>query len=391
VFELLRDKFQLFDGVFGSSDEVLGALESGVDFERRIAQIYQSCRTPAEIDAAFNRLQEEMSTAIENRMTTTRATLLENFDEEVHQRLRVTQDKTGERLGRLERWLWCLTKHELGEHARYDDSNHRFFVPNRVPGCPQAPTGTYRLHTREQGENGPRPYRLGDALAETLVARARNRELPIARVRFEYERAGVKISMVEQLRGQNGWMAVDFLSLDAAEQQEDYLLLSGFGPEGPIDAEALEKVLEVPGQTVSAAIMPAEVEARIDELAAQASQQTLDRISQRNSRFFEEEIDKLDRWAEDRKKTLELELKTLRSEIAGLKKQSRLEATLDQKVALQRKAKDIEAQLGRKRREMYEAEDEIDRQKEVLISTVEARLRQAVRSERLFILQWEVV
>lgn len=31
VYELLSEKFRLFDGVFGASDEVLGALESGVD------------------------------------------------------------------------------------------------------------------------------------------------------------------------------------------------------------------------------------------------------------------------------------------------------------------------------------------------------------------------
>lgn len=390
VFELLRDKFQLFDGVFGSSDEVLGALESGVDFERRIAQIYQSCRTPAEIDAAFNRLQEEMSSAIENRMTTTRATLLENFDEEVHRRLRVTQDKTGERLGRLEKWLWALTKHELGAHARYDEDRHRFFVPNRVPGCPEVPVGTYRLHMREQSEDGQRPYRLGDPLAEALIGRARTRRLPLARVRFQYERAGTKISMVEQLRGQSGWMAVDLLSLDADRQQEDYLLLSGFSAAEAMDSETLEKMLEIPGEIVAAALVSAEDEGRIEELASGIREQLLVQISERNSRFFEEEIEKLDRWAEDRKKTLELELKVLRAEITGLKKQSRLEATLDQKVAFQRKAKEVEAQLGRKRREMYEAEDEIDRQKEALISTVEERLKQTVRSERLFMIQWEV-
>src|SRR6266516_890418 len=44
VFELLSEKFQLFDGVFGASDEVLGAVESGVDLERRIAQVYQEAR-----------------------------------------------------------------------------------------------------------------------------------------------------------------------------------------------------------------------------------------------------------------------------------------------------------------------------------------------------------
>lgn len=37
VLTLLSEKFQLFEGVFGASDEVLGAIESGVDFEKRIA------------------------------------------------------------------------------------------------------------------------------------------------------------------------------------------------------------------------------------------------------------------------------------------------------------------------------------------------------------------
>src|SRR5204863_2505033 len=52
VFQLLSEKFQLFDGVFGASDEVLGAVESGVDIEKRIAQVYQNARTEREIQLA---------------------------------------------------------------------------------------------------------------------------------------------------------------------------------------------------------------------------------------------------------------------------------------------------------------------------------------------------
>src|SRR5690606_20071074 len=84
VFDLLKEKFKLFDGVFGSSDEILGALESGVDFEKRIAAIYQQCRTPEEIEESFNALQLELEDQITARMTDTRRDLLENFDAEVH-------------------------------------------------------------------------------------------------------------------------------------------------------------------------------------------------------------------------------------------------------------------------------------------------------------------
>jgi hypothetical protein len=63
VYKLLDEKFRLFDGVFGASDEVLGAVESGVDFEKRIAAIYQRCRTPEQIQYEFDQLQRELEIA----------------------------------------------------------------------------------------------------------------------------------------------------------------------------------------------------------------------------------------------------------------------------------------------------------------------------------------
>ncbi len=86
VFELLDAKLKLFDGVFGASDEVLGVLESGIDFEKRIHAIYQTCRTPAEIDAGFDALQKELEVEIAAAMTDARAKLLENFDDDVRLR-----------------------------------------------------------------------------------------------------------------------------------------------------------------------------------------------------------------------------------------------------------------------------------------------------------------
>ena len=51
VHELLEQKFNLFTGVFGASDDVLGSIEAGLDFERRILEIYQECRSEQEIQA----------------------------------------------------------------------------------------------------------------------------------------------------------------------------------------------------------------------------------------------------------------------------------------------------------------------------------------------------
>ncbi|MCF0168581.1 MAG: DEAD/DEAH box helicase, partial [Bacteroidales bacterium] len=49
VFNLLNDKFNLFVGVFGASDDVLGIADN-IDIESRILEIYQQCRTEDEIN-----------------------------------------------------------------------------------------------------------------------------------------------------------------------------------------------------------------------------------------------------------------------------------------------------------------------------------------------------
>lgn len=105
VYELLDQKFQLFDGVFGASDEVLGAVESGVDFERRIADIYQNCRHPNEIHTAFEQLQLDLAGEISDAMLNERKSLLENFDEVVQERLKVAKRDAASSLDRLERLL----------------------------------------------------------------------------------------------------------------------------------------------------------------------------------------------------------------------------------------------------------------------------------------------
>src|SRR5258705_7915871 len=117
VYELLSEKFQLFEGVFGASDEVLGAIERGVDFEKRINDIYQRCRKHEEIKTAFDQLQLELSLEINEAMTRTRQKLLENFDDEVREKLKVRDADSKAYLTRFERMLIDVTRHQLSNEA----------------------------------------------------------------------------------------------------------------------------------------------------------------------------------------------------------------------------------------------------------------------------------
>src|SRR6202521_314615 len=123
VYDLLAEKFKLFSGVFGASDEVLGAIESGVDFEKRIAAIYQQCRSPQQIQFEFDQLQKELETDIAERIKQTREKLLDNFDQEVVEKVKI---QTHNVLDRFNRQLWLMTRHVLADHANFEDSNYSF-------------------------------------------------------------------------------------------------------------------------------------------------------------------------------------------------------------------------------------------------------------------------
>src|SRR5690242_18094601 len=102
LYELLSQKLALFDGVFGSSDEILGALGSGIDFEKRVLDIYQSCRSPDEIDQAFTKLRGELDERISARFAAARALLFERFDGEVRSKLRISEQKAKEAVAKRE-------------------------------------------------------------------------------------------------------------------------------------------------------------------------------------------------------------------------------------------------------------------------------------------------
>ena len=165
VYELLKDKFKLFDGVFGSSDEILGSIESGVDFEKRIVKIYQECRTREQIQTAFNQLQKELEESISNAMQTTRKYLLENFDEEVRQKLKINVEESKEYISRYENWLWEITRFFLKENGIFSNKEYSFTL-NQNP-FPEIliHSGPYKIGRHVPDIN---VYRINYPLAELI-------------------------------------------------------------------------------------------------------------------------------------------------------------------------------------------------------------------------------
>ncbi|NUU41575.1 SNF2-related protein [Tardiphaga robiniae] len=384
VHELLSEKFKLFSGVFGASDEVLGAIESGVEFERRIVSIYQNCRSTSEIETAFEQLRTEMDTNITATMEDTRRKLLEHFDAEVHDRLRINMNQSREYLDRYTRMLWALTKHELGRQAKFDD-NYLTFMLSACPCGVDVQTGSYFLS--KLGIDGHR-YRLGHPLAQHIIGTAGARKLSGATLVFDYTAWPQTAVAISPLVGKQGTLVVHKLSVRGADDQ-DHIIIAAMTDDGvAIDSVAAMRLFELPVEKRAAndAQLPDAVRA-----AAETQRKViLDDMVARQAGWFDDEIDKLDNWAEDKRAGLKADLKDIDEEIKALKKEVRQTGNLPDKLAMQRKARVLEAKRDEAWRAYDTAAKDIEVQKDGLLDQVEERLGQSVSDEELFAIRFEV-
>jgi adenine-specific DNA-methyltransferase len=386
VFQLLSEKFQLFEGVFGASDEVLGVIESGVDFEKRIAGIYQHCRQHEEIRAAFDQLQLELGLEIDESMTRTRKQLLENFDDEVREKLRIRDEASKAYLNRFERLLMQLSRHELAAHAEFQgDSAFRL---NSCPFPGNIPLGLYEL-PRRSGE--AHLYRLGHPLADAVLAQARDRSLPPVQVEFDCDAHEGRVSILKPLRGQAGWLGLWLFTVESLDHTEDHLLFAALTESGDeLDEEAARRLLTLPGRAGAQVDVPDEAAAALEAFAARRREAIQRSISERNGRFFEAEADKLDGWADDLKVGFERELKDLDRQIKEARRLAKAAPTLEEKLAGQKQIKALESKRSQMRKELFDAQDAIDARREELIADLEKQLHQRTTLQPLFQVRWNL-
>ncbi|MGV3553614.1 SNF2-related protein [Rhizobium sp.] len=395
VHALLTEKFNLFDGVFGASDEVLGSIESGLDFEKRILAIYQDCRTPEAIAKAFDELQEQLDEQIRSRMDDTRRALLEHFDEDVHARLKLRLADAREQLDKIGRRFWDLTRWTLQERARFDEANLAFDLLS--PPAVDIRPGRYHLISRNSvsdqsvNEHGYFLYRLSHILGEHVVSTAKSSETPIAELRFDVSGHMSRIAIVEALKGRTGWLTLRKLTVTTFETEE-YLLFSGVDDNGrSIDHEACAKLFSVGASVKTTGAAQASVADRLEAEAGQHVKARLNQSLEANNKHFAAARDRLERWADDKIFAAEKALKDTKELIKAIRREARQAATLEEEAATQMKLQELERRQRKQRQEIFNQEDDVAEKRDELIANLQKRLQHGHAVETLFTIRWAVV
>lgn len=388
VLELLKNKLNLFDGVFGSSDPVLGALESGVDIEKAIADIFQKCRTEQEIQQAFDNLQTQLSDTIAQATSQTKSKIFDNFDEDVQKRIKGLDKALGD-LTQYESYMLAFLQAVLGKSFSYDPNTHSVFITTpKLPFWQKGWSGTYSL---KQSLVSTRPLHLNLPMMQALLQYVLQQKPQEEQITFDYTHSGKNLAMVKHLVGKSGYLRLVKMTVSALDTTE-YLLFSMCTDSGkdltPEYAQKLFKTLPVAAEPIQIGDKPRR---HLLDTCESRKKQILDQISQENSQYFDAEMDKLDQWADDLKNDLEREIKDLDKEIKALKKLNRETTALQEKLSLGRQQKEKEDLRRQKRARLFDEQDEISRRKDHILDDLQQRLQNNVTEQEIFTIGWKVI
>lgn len=381
VFQLLNEKLKLFEGVFGASDEVLGAIASDIDIEKRIYQIYQKCRTDSEIEYEFNQLQEDMKNVLEVREEAARQTLLNNFDRDVVSVLKTKRDHSKDFLAEYERMLLDLAKAELPDAIF--TNNHFNYQGKR-----------YDLSWTLAQEHDSEFFRLQaneHFLAWELVKKAKDFELGDAHLEFSYAKLEGHYASLQRYIGQSGQLQllnIEFSYNQDKTKENQLVALAVLDSGEKLSYEDAEHLLCIPSNSkpISTSLKNKFFSSWGEEVVEEKTAITEEKLDD----YLEQESEKLERWAQDRRKALMQTVDELDEEIRVFKKETRqLNSTAD-KIKAKKELRKIERKRDDALSEYHESKKDIEREEDKLLDEVSEKLELARNVKTLFTITWKL-
>ncbi|MBN6077100.1 DEAD/DEAH box helicase [Aggregatibacter actinomycetemcomitans] len=386
VLELLTEKFKLFQGVLGASDEVLGQIESGVDIENQIANIYATCRTEKEIQHAFDELQAKFADKISDRMKETQEALVERFDQSVLDRLKVM---ARERLSAMEQWFWGVTQFALADKATFNHSDWYFLLKDSpVSGVS---LGRYLLpkKTRSQQIEGLE-YRLNHPLGGYCIQTALAAVTPAACVVFDYTHYPEKISLLERYQGQSGWLKLDKILVESLVEKQEALVFSVCDSQGNAitDEEFAQKLFSLPAQVQ---MLAENQPLGFDDLIYQQFEQSKLHIKTENDALLKNEMLRIQAWAKDQMQAAEDLISEIKEDIRSKEREMVTENDLNRQIDLQETITKLRRQLRKARNELEDVQEEIEEEEMRLLKALRAKTQQTMDNQSVFLIQWKIL
>lgn len=384
IHELLEQKLHLFDGVFGASDEVLGILTDGIDFEREVLRIVQECRSTDEADREFDELTAKIQDSIDADMEMARAKVLEHLDSDVVSKLHHRDQMLAEIIPEFERRLLMIARGMLPD-AHFPEPDCRCFDYDGK---------RWSTDWKEADEHDWQFFRANEGLGAKLIAEAVEAgSAPSAHLVFDpaaYAYTG-QLGGVADLAGQSGWLRVFKAVMPVEDAPRQEIIVVTVSDSGQLLPPAMgDKMMMAPAISNGPA-HDAPPDELLDSVQGEAFEDFSKRVREESYKMMLEEEERLSRYASDMELEIQARITAIEEEMREVDRASRNpHLAMEEVVELKRKKRKLQSQrddlvLGQ-HEQKRKVRDEIDER----IDEIEAMLMREPRVEPIMTLRWSV-
>ena len=385
TYELLSTKFNLFNEVFGASDEILGKLESENNIEKSIAEIYKKCRTEEEIDEAFNLLQSKFSFEIDQNLSDTRQKIIDNFEEDIQKYFSDMMVNTEKSLNEIERIFWNLSKIVLKDKASFDDENFVIKVTN-IPKL----NGEYKISSRNEN-NLYMDFNSNTVLGKYILEEAHKCTLNKAFVKFDISNYAFKLTEIERMKGSKGVISFNKYLINSFDNEE-YLFFTGLTESGEfLDNDLISKMFRLSDIENYNVKLPTNLVMKVEENVKLNANKIFQESSEKNNEYLSNEIIKINNWADDKIQAIQYNAELMREQRKELRKQSDLCLNMTDKIRIEDEISKLTDKISKAWMEIADIEEEVESSRKEKVDAIKKENMKSSKLDNIFTISYEVI
>ena len=380
IYELLNNKFNLFNEILGSSDTILGNIEDGKDIERSIIDIYKNCRTEQEIQNAFDNIQNIYKDEISQSLRKTKENLLNYFEEDLQQYFKEILDGAEKSVSEIEKTIWkLLMSLWLSNIEMIDDCS---FKKDGI---------SYRLISKNQDSNNYNDFGLGTDLGKKLLDEANRINRKNGHINFDITNYPYKISRIEKIKGNTGYITLKKVRIDSFEKEE-CLIFNGILEDGTrLEQDVCEMLFRLNTKEYEKEIESNTLTYDLEKDSDINVKSAITKIQIRNNEYLTGEIEKINSWADDKILSIQLDVENMRAYRKELQIKSDLAANMEEKERIEKEILQISKKIKNSWLELANAEDEVEIERKKMIESIKREMQKETTVEDIFTISFSVV
>lgn len=195
---------------------------------------------------------------------------------------------------------------------------------------------------------------------------------------------------MEELKGTKGVLALDIVEVNSFELT-DHLIFTGMTDLGKVlSQEQCMRMMELPAQSEESNGLLTRQNV-LEKLRKHIIEGLKVELKNKDFNFLQQEIGKLNKWADDRIFIAEKELRDIKQRIRELTRLATQVTEPMEQLTMQKKIQEMERKQRKQRQLIFDAEDQILDQRDKMIAEIEKRMMRNMKQKNIFTIRWKII